>query len=70
MFVKLKGVYVERGSLSTPPLEEFVVNTTEILRVRRETDTRTVVAMRNGDEAKVDMTLEQVFQTLLGPPSV
>lgn len=70
MFVKLKGVYVERGSLSTPPLEEFVVNTNEILRVRRETDTRTVVAMRNGDEAKVDMPLDQVFQVLLGPPSV
>ena len=64
MFVKLKGVYVERESLTTPPLEEFVINTQEVLRVRRETDVRTVLRFRNGDEAKVDLPLDQVLQAL------
>lgn len=70
MFVKFKGVYVERESLTVPPLEEFVINTQEILRVRRETDVRTVIRMSNGDEAKVDMALDQVLQALQNPPSV
>jgi hypothetical protein len=66
MFVKLNGMYVVRETINPATAEDMWINTGDVVRARSETETRTVLQLRNGDEIKVDKSLDEMGAVLNG----